>query len=780
MNQLEDETTNSTDSSAKSPGKVPNGAPGALTGPLSLLQGLRECQGAWAPGSPWDRAGARAALWGRPAGSFLVIGDSSSQPNLLCMSVGGEVDSVRDFSIQFTGTGFHLAASQLVFPDLSQLVVFYTLSRDVLPLCLLVPSWVYGVKDKPVDSMSHLGPKSWLCPSSDVPADAVTPVTPHTVMCSIQLTAANGALCVINPLYLHEHGDDWLTKPSPRPQLANPPAALRRERLLSTKRKMVSPGLKKRGFSLDQEVCPSLDSQGSTEIQSQDPPTTPSTAGVVLRRASSSASCEPLRRVSGEMAVSPLPQSPHRVSWIEDNVWLNAPPPPTLLHPPSMELDSLSLSSVEDDTDSTKSPSDSPHLPRVHLADKVKNRLSAMGQALGGLVSPQRRLTKRVVELSERKGGAFAEAVRSFVEQTLGGGAVHGVTIAEMLQELRSSLTALREMLFDYSEIQSVIESMGDIPDYELDGMLEIALHKVALKPVYSHLYVTLQTMRRQDGSLPQLQGNQRTLESRTLEELDGTAGAGVPDALTLEKIQQRWDSMHQSYSPSKKVHILLKVCKTIYHRMSINAKPGVVFGADDFLPCLTWVLLRSDVATLQIDTDYMMELLDPSQLQGEGGYYLTSLYAALFYISSFRPRMAARQLSAEAHRSLSQWHRRRTLHCNQSRRSQNRRTFRKNNRSAEGRATLREAGQTSSRESLDSGDETFTTAPSGGHTETLPHVEADLGVVKEEEESVDDQQSDGVAQDSQTAVNREPETLETDKLSTEKQSDSTEEPTPL
>lgn len=45
----------------------------------------------------------------------------------------------------------------------------------------------------------------------------------------------------------------------------------------------------------------------------------------------------------------------------------------------------------------------------------------------------------------------------------------------------------------------------------------------------------------------------------------------------------------------------------------------GTVFGADDFLPCLTWVLLRSDVVTLQIDTDYMMELLDPTQLQGEG-----------------------------------------------------------------------------------------------------------------------------------------------------------------
>uniref|UniRef100_A0A4W5R903 VPS9 domain-containing protein n=1 Tax=Hucho hucho TaxID=62062 RepID=A0A4W5R903_9TELE len=149
---------------------------------------------------------------------------------------------------------------------------------------------------------------------------------------------------------------------------------------------------------------------------------------------------------------------------------------------------------------------------------------------------------------------------------------------------------------------------------------------------------------------------------------------------------------MHQSYSPSRKVHILLKVCKTIYHSMTANANPGVVYGADDFLPCLTWVLLRSDVVTLQLDTNYMMELLDPTQLQGEGGYYLTSLYASLFYISSFRPRLATRQLSTEAQQSLSQWHRRRTLHCNQSRRSTNRRTLRRPEHSGKGREITSDA----------------------------------------------------------------------------------------
>lgn len=60
------------------------------------------------------------------------------------------------------------------------------------------------------------------------------------------------------------------------------------------------------------------------------------------------------------------------------------------------------------------------------------------------------------------------------------------------------------------------------------------------------------------------------------------------------------------------------------------------------------------------------------------GGYYLTTLYASLYYISSFQPRLAARQLSVEAQHSLNKWHRRRTLHCNQSRRSKHRQTIRR------------------------------------------------------------------------------------------------------
>lgn len=48
---------------------------------------------------------------------------------------------------------------------------------------------------------------------------------------------------------------------------------------------------------------------------------------------------------------------------------------------------------------------------------------------------------------------------------------------------------------------------------------------------------------------------------------------------------------------------------------------PGRMYGADDFLPMLTYVVAQCDMPQLDTDIQYMMELLDPSLLQGEGRF---------------------------------------------------------------------------------------------------------------------------------------------------------------
>lgn len=45
------------------------------------------------------------------------------------------------------------------------------------------------------------------------------------------------------------------------------------------------------------------------------------------------------------------------------------------------------------------------------------------------------------------------------------------------------------------------------------------------------------------------------------------------------------------------------------------------MYGADDFLPVLTYVIAQCDMLELDAEIEYMMELLDPSLLHGEGKY---------------------------------------------------------------------------------------------------------------------------------------------------------------
>jgi hypothetical protein len=60
----------------------------------------------------------------------------------------------------------------------------------------------------------------------------------------------------------------------------------------------------------------------------------------------------------------------------------------------------------------------------------------------------------------------------------------------------------------------------------------------------------------------------------------------------------------------------------------------GCLYGADDFLPMLTYVLAQCDMPQLDNEILYMMEVLDPSLLHGEGTAHIC------FTCISFLPKL--------------------------------------------------------------------------------------------------------------------------------------------
>ncbi|XP_062427317.1 ras and Rab interactor 2 isoform X2 [Rhea pennata] len=288
-------------------------------------------------------------------------------------------------------------------------------------------------------------------------------------------------------------------------------------------------------------------------------------------------------------------------------------------------------------------------LPKI-----VKSQLRKVSGVFSSFMTPEKRMIKKIAEMSQDKRTYFGCLVQDYISFLQENKECH-VSSTDMLQTIRQFMTQVKNYLSQSSELDPPIESL--IPEDQIDVVLEKAMHKCILKPLKGHIEAMLKEFHTVDGSWKQLKENLQLVRQRNPQELGVLVP--TPDFVDVEKIKVKFMTMQKMYSPEKKVMLLLRVCKLIYTVMENNS--GRLYGADDFLPVLTYVLAQCDMLELDTEIEYMMELLDPSLLHGEGGYYLTSAYGALSLIKNFQEEQAARLLSSEARDTLRQWHKRRT-----------------------------------------------------------------------------------------------------------------------
>ncbi|XP_041645339.1 ras and Rab interactor 2 [Cheilinus undulatus] len=295
------------------------------------------------------------------------------------------------------------------------------------------------------------------------------------------------------------------------------------------------------------------------------------------------------------------------------------------------------------------------------LQKALKGHLRKMSGVFNSLLTPEKRAIRKVVELSRDRGtyfGCLVQDYLSYMGEAAGTQAWQGYASGlELLQTIRQFITQMKSYLRQSSELDPPIESL--IPEDQIDRVLEKAMHKCVLKPLKPIVSVALKEFQVRSGEWQELKENLSLAKARQPQEM-GVADTLPPDPMAVEKIKHKFHTMSKLYSPEKKVTMLLRVCKLIYTIMEDNS--GRLYGADDFLPMLTYVLAQCDMPQLDNEILYMMELLDPSLLHGEGGYYLTSAYGAMSLIKNFQEEQAARVLSSETRDTLHQWHRRRTM----------------------------------------------------------------------------------------------------------------------
>ncbi|XP_030638084.1 ras and Rab interactor 2 [Chanos chanos] len=650
-----------------------------------------------------------------PPGTFLVRKSNTLLKKVLCVRLAD--DSIPSFVKQFVileeDSTFSLENSAISFPDLCRLIAFYCVSRDVLPFTLELPEAIAKASShKQLESISHMGVEFWSSqlnfrgprngpsvsdaslPRSPAPPDIHAPQENPTLFqefCPLQtrspleldLGAGKGALCFINPLFLHEHPGRSTIQRSNRlkqsfkvrvstetsgplspPVIPPPPPPLLAK---AKNRKKAAQGTVTSGVDAKEEV-----EEKAAPAQEEDsdymhpslvlpkkltPMTSPALSPTVEE--------DDYQMPKALLQAREKTQREKREKEEEDQdeevgLVLEQSRAPSL-----SELDSSSsFSSLEEAEESPESVAITEIInnPCTENPAKPRQSLSALRKMSAAFMSffvPEKRVALLLEHLSRDRQTAFGSLVQDFLttqREKLKSPCL--TSASELLQGLRLFLTQAKAFLLECGELQPPIETL--LPEDEQDQALEKAMFRCVLKPLKSQIDAALHSLHEQDGSTQRMMESLKRAREGSPMELFGVH-VGVPDAHGIEKVKQKLSLMCQAYSPINKVLLLLQVCKLIYKAMRNNTvETGQEFGADEFLPALSYVLVQCDMPELCLEVEYMMELLETQWLTGEGGYYLTSVYASLSLIQSQPEAMSPSGITRQVRDSLREWSSRR------------------------------------------------------------------------------------------------------------------------
>ncbi|XP_019508659.1 PREDICTED: ras and Rab interactor 2 isoform X4 [Hipposideros armiger] len=633
----------------------------SLSNRLSILDRLLHTHPIWLQLTLSEEEAAEV-LQSQPPGIFLVRKSTKMQKKVISLRLPCEFGApLKEFAIKESTYTFSLEGSGISFADLFRLIAFYCISRDVLPFTLKLPYAISTAKtEAQLEELAQLG----LMHSQDLSGGLKRPCTRtpnangterprsppprppppaiNSLHTSPQLSRTETPASMPETVNHNKHGNIALlgTKPTPIPP----------------------PRLKKQASFLEAEGgAKTLTGNRPCRGREQEPEQEPGTAG--------SPGGAPPAEAQGDCTSAEPASSESRPPWHGGRQRLSDMSISTSSSD-SLEFDrSMPLFGYEADTNSSledyEGESDQETMaPPIKSKKKrnssfvlpklVKSQLRKMSGVFSSFMTPEKRMVRRIAELSRDKCTYFGCLVQDYVSFLQENKECH-VSSTDMLQTIRQFMTQVKNYLSQSSELDPPIESL--IPEDQIDVVLEKAMHKCILKPLKGHVEAMLKDFHVADGSWKQLKENLQLVRQRNPQELG--VFAPTPDFVDVEKIKVKFMTMQKMYSPEKKVMLLLRVCKLIYTVMENNS--GRMYGADDFLPVLTYVIAQCDMLELDTEIEYMMELLDPSLLHGEGGYYLTSAYGALSLIKNFQEEQAARLLSSETRDTLRQWHKRRT-----------------------------------------------------------------------------------------------------------------------
>lgn len=268
--------------------------------------------------------------------------------------------------------------------------------------------------------------------------------------------------------------------------------------------------------------------------------------------------------------------------------------------------------------------------PRIQALSRNRDQQSGTGAAIRAYA----------LQLAADKTTTFSQNIDNFIQCTRES---KEVTPHIVMRNMRQFMSGMKNYLVKHGEreFEKEVEKerlkLRPNEFLNLDAILEDVMMGLVVRPLREHVCRLFIDYYVATGVLQTLAENIQHAQGKTIHDLGVRSKIIPPSEENLERILKCIERLQRADSPLEKLEHLLTAISAIFNSVKqANSGRHITLGADDLLPLVIWVLVRGKVVDAEIEAEYMWGLLHASLLNGEGGYYLTTLSSAVHVLKTF------------------------------------------------------------------------------------------------------------------------------------------------
>eukprot|EP00466_Bigelowiella_natans_P003389 jgi/Bigna1/80631/fgenesh1_pg.72_\ len=233
-------------------------------------------------------------------------------------------------------------------------------------------------------------------------------------------------------------------------------------------------------------------------------------------------------------------------------------------------------------------------------------------------------------------------------------GKIHQSTLNRLAHVIRKFVDSMAVYVKEH-RMDEMLKSVGDVPESRKEELIgdaiEDSLQRTVVNPIYLRVTKTLRETTQTSDERYLRNARMLVLKSQDFFGIrkEYIRPNGWSEGVT------KLSMLEHSANPILQLKVLVGTAHSIFEShnkaaMELSKSKEIEFlSADDFFPIFLFVMVNSTQKHPHLNKQLMWGLCSKSDLQGEGGYYLTVYEAAIMYITDYKIEEEKRLVDIDA-----------------------------------------------------------------------------------------------------------------------------------